>query len=269
MPIEFYKGDVFEFGESVDALAHGCNCIGLMGAGVAAGFQTRYKKMYEAYRELCVTKQFDLGDVFTWEAGNTVIFNLGTQKTIKRDASLQAVQRSVQNMLSEAERLNIRRIGVPLIGVGLGGLKVKDVKALLSAIAFNSPITLCVVSEFQRKMVPEKLPSKGEKRELEKEQKRRKEALTRLGALAGDSKTFLLHLAGHSWRYDSSGLFRLTFRQAWCSALEALMEEIASDKSLNSEILGVVRDKVEAVKAEFRGYDPSVPENLKFLLEEE
>jgi O-acetyl-ADP-ribose deacetylase (regulator of RNase III) len=41
MPITFVSGDLFANRFGVRALAHGCNCQGSMGAGIATGFRDR------------------------------------------------------------------------------------------------------------------------------------------------------------------------------------------------------------------------------------
>jgi hypothetical protein len=44
MPIHFVSGDLFANRFAAQALAHGCNCQGSMGAGVATGFRDRYEE---------------------------------------------------------------------------------------------------------------------------------------------------------------------------------------------------------------------------------
>jgi len=53
MPIEFIKGDLFANRYKARALAHGCNCQGSMGAGMATGFRDRYPAMRAEYRRRC------------------------------------------------------------------------------------------------------------------------------------------------------------------------------------------------------------------------
>ena len=83
MPIQYVSGDLFENVYEVQAFAHGCNCQGAMGAGIATGFRERYPEMYAQYLAMCKAepRQFNLGDVFLWrEQGKPSVFNLGTQK---------------------------------------------------------------------------------------------------------------------------------------------------------------------------------------------
>ena len=53
MPIQYVSGDIFFNTFSAKAFAHGCNCQGSMGAGIAKTFKERYPEMYDTYRESC------------------------------------------------------------------------------------------------------------------------------------------------------------------------------------------------------------------------
>src|SRR5262249_6706425 len=68
--IEFVAGDLFANVHAAQAFAHGCNCQGSMGAGIAVGFRERYPTMYEQYRARCKAepREFNLGDVWLWKA---------------------------------------------------------------------------------------------------------------------------------------------------------------------------------------------------------
>ena len=84
--------------------------------------------MYEEYRQRCHKGEFILGDVFTWQAQDVIIFNLGTQKTWKAKADLSAIEKSITTMVKIASKMGIKKIGLPRIGAGLGGLNWNDVK---------------------------------------------------------------------------------------------------------------------------------------------
>jgi O-acetyl-ADP-ribose deacetylase (regulator of RNase III) len=81
MPIEFVSGDLFVNRFQTHALAHGCNCQGSMGAGIATGFRDRYSEMFTEYRRRCKAdpRQFNLGDAMLRRAGGRPwVFNPGT-----------------------------------------------------------------------------------------------------------------------------------------------------------------------------------------------
>lgn len=147
MPIEFLKGNLFGAHE-LDALAHGCNCAGAMGKGIAVEFRRRFPEMYEEYRSLCHARRFNLGDVFTWSSEDLVVFNLATQKTWRTGASLDAVRRSLEAMARIAEERGLRRVGLPRIAAGLGGLDWSEVRAELIAVAAGTPVMLVVFEEY-------------------------------------------------------------------------------------------------------------------------
>lgn len=46
------KGDIFSIA-GVWSYAHGCNCAGAMGKGIALEFKKRYPEMYKQYVALC------------------------------------------------------------------------------------------------------------------------------------------------------------------------------------------------------------------------
>lgn len=147
MPTTFLKGDLFHH-EGLPALAHGCNCAGAMGKGIAVEFRKRFPAMYEEYRRRCSDGRFRLGDVFTWSEGERTVFNLGTQRTWQTKAQLGAVESATREMVRVAEERGLPRIGLPRIGAGLGGLAWRDVRDLLERIGSETNVELVVFEEY-------------------------------------------------------------------------------------------------------------------------
>jgi O-acetyl-ADP-ribose deacetylase (regulator of RNase III) len=152
MPIEFVSGDLFDNAHGAEAFAHGCNCQGSMGAGIATGFRERYPKMYEQYRDRCKAEPrlFNLGDAWLWkEEGKPSVFNLGTQEGYWRArASYEAIEQALENMREQADAEGIRRIAVPRIGVGYGGLSWKKVRNIVERVFADWTGTLIVYEEY-------------------------------------------------------------------------------------------------------------------------
>lgn len=152
MPIHYVTGDLFANYYQVEAFAHGCNCQGSMGAGIAVGFKQRYPDMYEEYRKRCKAepRQFDLGDVFMWqESGQPAVFNLGTQGGYWRArASYQAIETALRSMKDLADAHNIRSIAMPRIGVGYGGLSWKKIRVIVERVFGDWPGTLVVYEDY-------------------------------------------------------------------------------------------------------------------------
>ena len=138
MPIEFVSGDLFANVHKAQAFAHGCNCIGSMGAGIAVGFRERYPEMYLQYKAKCKStpKEFNLGDVFLWKCDDLPsVFNLGTQEAVWHSrASYEAIKTALISMREIADSEGILSIAIPRIGVGYGGLSWKKVKIIVEEV---------------------------------------------------------------------------------------------------------------------------------------
>jgi O-acetyl-ADP-ribose deacetylase (regulator of RNase III) len=147
VPITFYSGDLFA-DDSIRARAHGCNCAGAMGAGIAVAFKKRWPAMYEEYRLRCEQGRFQPGDVFVWEDANDVVYNLGTQAHWRADATLPAIETSVRWMLDDAAQRGLEAVAIPQVGAGLGGLDWPDVRALFVQLGEASKVELSVVEQF-------------------------------------------------------------------------------------------------------------------------
>src|SRR6185437_4157628 len=89
------------------AFAHGCNCQGSMGAGVAKTIRALYPAMYEEYRRRCKAepRQYNLGDCWLWkDADRPWVFNLGTQEGYWRSrASYEAIEAALRRMREQAD----------------------------------------------------------------------------------------------------------------------------------------------------------------------
>jgi len=128
MPILEREGDLFD--ASVPALAHGCNCAGSMGRGIAVEFRERWPDMFKRYRQLCLRGEFNPGDLFAWTADDRVIFNLGTQRTWRTKATPDAVRQAIRRMVDYASEHGIEAVAMPRIAAGLGGMDWRDVRAI-------------------------------------------------------------------------------------------------------------------------------------------
>jgi O-acetyl-ADP-ribose deacetylase (regulator of RNase III) len=152
MPISFISGDLFVNRVKAEALAHGCNCAGSMGAGIAVGFKERYPAMFEEFRRRCKGKppDFTLGDVFLWqEEGKPAVFNLGTKPRPGRGAAYPIVETALKALRAAADEAGIRTIAMPRIAAGYGGLSWKKVKAQIETMFADWSGMLYVYEEFK------------------------------------------------------------------------------------------------------------------------
>ena len=155
MPTVFVRGDLFTY-PGLQALAHGCNCAGAMGRGIAVEFRRRFPGMFTEYKRRCDNGTFRMGDVFVWRSPTLpVVFNLATQKSWKTRAYLGAIEKSVGRMIELAGDMElaganpkIQTIGLPRVGSGLGGLSWGPVRSLLESEGERTPIQLVVFEDY-------------------------------------------------------------------------------------------------------------------------
>lgn len=146
-------GNIFKI-DNVTSYAHGCNCVGAMGKGIAVQFKQNFPGMYAQYKRLCTTGQFKPGDVFAFEyEPGKFVFNLATQehyvRRLGRLASIKWIKESVSKMISIAEQRGVTDIALPKIGAGLGGLQWDDVKRALEEVGSDTKVVLHVVEDFR------------------------------------------------------------------------------------------------------------------------
>jgi O-acetyl-ADP-ribose deacetylase (regulator of RNase III) len=143
------NGNIFNL-KDIQSYAHGCNCAGAMGKGIALQFKNKFPQMYLEYKRLCKEGSFFLGDVFAYNYDNGTVFNLGTQATWKTKADINAIEIALINMLTCARLSNIFKIALPKIGAGLGGLNWNDVKLIIEDVAKDYPdIDLFVIENYK------------------------------------------------------------------------------------------------------------------------
>lgn len=146
-------GNIFKI-DGVTSYAHGCNCAGAMGKGIAVQFRQMFPGMFDQYKKMCLSGQFKPGDVFAFEYDSgKFVFNLATQehyvRRLGRLASIKWIKQSVQKMIVIAEERGVSDIALPKIGAGLGGLEWDAVKEALEEVGSDTKVVLHVVEEFR------------------------------------------------------------------------------------------------------------------------
>ena len=142
------EGDIFCL-DNISSYAHGCNCAGTMGKGIALQFRQKFPEMYNEYRSLCRQGLFVPGDVFDYDYGKGHIYNLATQQTWRTGAKTGFIRASVLQMLTLAAGAHVSAVAMPAIGAGLGGLDWTEVKEVLCDISCAYPdIDLYVVEKY-------------------------------------------------------------------------------------------------------------------------
>jgi O-acetyl-ADP-ribose deacetylase (regulator of RNase III) len=132
------EGDLFDPKWGFDAIGHGVNLEGVMGSGIAPFFRKKSEAMYQVYRQTCLRNEMLPGDVMAWEFAENAkprwIYNCATQVKQGRNANYVLVALAAHNMWDHALRNNVRSIGLPRIGCGIGGLEWERVTYILDGV---------------------------------------------------------------------------------------------------------------------------------------
>lgn len=160
--VEHVSGDLFAQ-RDVYALAHGVNCRGVMGAGIAVEFKRRWPQMFTAYAQACGTGELTVGGMFAWQvAEDRWVYNLASQDRPGKDARLDAVATSLEAALAHACVHSVPSIALPRIGCGIGGLDWPEVADVLDVVAARYPVVVRTVSRPADTPLPAR-PGRGER----------------------------------------------------------------------------------------------------------
>lgn len=144
------EGDIFAL-NGVSSYAHGCNCAGAMGKGIALQFRDKYPVMYKKYKQLCQNGLYNPGDVFDYNYGEGYVYNLATQQSWRTQAKIEYIQTALDTMCKLAIFQTVKSIATPAIGADLGGLKWEEVKRVIEDISLQYPnVDLYVIEAYKK-----------------------------------------------------------------------------------------------------------------------
>lgn len=130
--IEKYNSDILQIDNGI--IAHGVNCQGKMGKGLAALIKNKWPIVYQEYIKLYNTRKNLLGTVQFIQVGQNpplVIANAFTQQYYGNDkktyADINAIRQCLFSLAKYANE-NYLDLHIPEIGCGLGGLSWNDVR---------------------------------------------------------------------------------------------------------------------------------------------
>jgi O-acetyl-ADP-ribose deacetylase (regulator of RNase III) len=145
MPIHYLRGDLFL--SRAQTLAHGVNCRGRMGAGIAVEFRRRAPEMFQEYRRRCHHQLLRPGDLFLWTSTTPWILNMATQAA-SGGAVEGYLEQCLRRLAAEYDDLGITSLAMPRIAAGLGGLPWETVRYWLQQLLGDLPIAIYVYDEF-------------------------------------------------------------------------------------------------------------------------
>ncbi len=136
------NGDLLNNDDKLHAIAHGCNCFGHMGAGVAKFISQKYPEAYKRDKLTPVGDKEKLGSFsYTFdETDKLFIGNLYTQFThwdqndMFYDWALHESLKRFIFFIHKQKDEDVFRIGIPMIGCGLANGKPSNVYSTLREV---------------------------------------------------------------------------------------------------------------------------------------
>lgn len=146
MAVREINADLFE--PRFDAIGHGVNCKGVMGAGIAKEFAGRYPQMLEQYKLACSNTLLLPGQVMPFAEGKQTVFNIASQYHPGPTAKREFLRMGLEYVKFYMTQFNLKTLGLPAIGCGIGGLDYEtDLMPTLEIVFFDSPldVTVCTL----------------------------------------------------------------------------------------------------------------------------
>ncbi|GED68032.1 hypothetical protein BRE01_17340 [Brevibacillus reuszeri] len=131
--IEFVSGDMFDY--NADIRVNTVNCVGVMGAGVALMFKTRYPDMFIDYSDACKRHEVKPGKPHVWEVPDLIsqftIINFPTKVHWKNPSEYDYIEKGLVWLRQFLLNKGSSTVTLPALGCGHGGLDWEKVKEMI------------------------------------------------------------------------------------------------------------------------------------------
>lgn len=138
--ITYKTGNLFE--DDAQALVNAVNCVGVMGAGIAAEFKRRWPSYFKDYQQICEANGLRPGIVIFHaipDRPGRYIVSLPTKDHWKHPSNLVNVHRGLNTLIAMMRKHGVQSVAMPALGCGNGGLDWGDVKTLIDLTAKANP----------------------------------------------------------------------------------------------------------------------------------
>lgn len=134
------EGDVFN--SPLQVMAHGVNCRGTMGKGIALSVKLCYPAAFKAYRAKYAKEGWHPGDVQIVKLGERWVANCATQEGYAPyyGATPEAIETALGKLIELLKKEGLKSFAMPRIGCSLGGLTWGEVRPIIEKLATDFDI---------------------------------------------------------------------------------------------------------------------------------
>lgn len=129
--IQYVKGNMFEC--NADCLINTVNCEGFMGKGVAYQFKMRFPENNKSYIKACKSGELTVGKVHYYIEDGITIINFPTKNKWRENSKIEYIEKGMDFFVELLPQLNVKKIAIPPLGCGNGGLIWADVKVIIES----------------------------------------------------------------------------------------------------------------------------------------
>jgi O-acetyl-ADP-ribose deacetylase (regulator of RNase III) len=146
--LKYIEGDLIKLAKAnvFDVIIHGCNCQGVMGAGIAAQIKQAFPMAWMADRNTAAGVNkcglFSLGEYVRPDGSSLLIVNAYTQHGFSKGDDVfnydafQFILRQIK-LITEG-----KRIGMPMIGAGLAGGQWSEIEEIIEETLLHRDVTV-------------------------------------------------------------------------------------------------------------------------------
>ena len=127
--IEYTTGNLFE--SNADCLINTVNCEGFMGKGIAYQFKMKFPENNRSYVNACKSGELTVGRVHYYIEKGITIINFPTKDTWRAKSKMEYITSGMDSLVKLLPKLNVKKIAIPPLGCGNGGLIWADVKEVI------------------------------------------------------------------------------------------------------------------------------------------
>ena len=138
--INYINGNLFD--TTAPIIAHGCNCVGGFGSGVAGYIANHYPIVRNAYKDRFTTHGWKLGEIQVVTAYGKTFVNCATQQNCGSDpdtvyVSYDAIKECLEKVRDFADG---SQIAIPKIGAGLANGDWNIIEDIINDVFINDII---------------------------------------------------------------------------------------------------------------------------------